>query len=217
MQNIEHGQMQWQRLWSRLPTFENLPVMEKPNKIATVESVINEFTGEQLIELALSNADLFGNAELDPARVRALDPKDVLAMYLNIRYNVGTPVHLLPMRRAHVFSQANHLYGWYMLMSAILTKLYDQMYSTIDPHIKYRVDQLSRVIAQVNYLIRTMTEAGQHVNPNLLILGAATITRNGVSGLLVFDSQQYELWIAAGRTVSQAWDHWQQFHTQPTI
>jgi hypothetical protein len=217
MENIEYGLMQWQRVWSRLPTFENIPAAVKPNKIATTEQILNEYTGAELIELALSNTDLFGNAELDPVRVRALDPSDVLAMYLNVRYNASLPVHLLPMRRAHVFSQANHLYGWYLLMSAILTKIYDQTYSTIDPHLKYRADQLARVIAQINYLIQQMTYAGQHVNPNVLMIGVATVTRGTVSGLIVFDKDQYELWIAAGRTVLQAWDHWQQFHTQPTI
>lgn len=217
MQNIEHATTPWLRLWSRLPTFENVPVPAKPNKIATTEEMVSEFTGEQLIELALSNTDLFGNAELDPARVRTLDPKDVLAMYLNVRFNATPPIHLLPMRRAHVFGQAPHLYSWYVLMSAILTKLYDQMYLTIDPHIKYRADQLARTIAQINYLIRTMTDAGAHVNPNVLIVGAATVTRGEVSGLIIFDTAQYQSWIAAGRTVSQAWDHWQQYRTQPVI
>ena len=212
-----YGVQSWVRIHATLPSFPAGQPFSKPNKISTVETIVNEYTGEQLIEIALSNQDLFGGAVLDAERVRALNPDDVLAYYLNVRYNASMPTHLLPIRNGAMYGKANHLYAWYLLMSAILTKLYDGMRSTIDKHKLYRADQLARTLAQVNYVIWEYGELGNaRTYPDILIIGAARITdKSGITDMLVFDAEKFEQWTAGGGTPESALAHWKANHTQP--
>ena len=216
---LNHFLFKWERLWTRLPSFENLPAVAKPTQIATVETVVNEYTGEQLIAFALANTDLFGNAELNAEKVQALDPKAVLDYYLNVRFGLPVDEQRIPIRRAHQYSSNPYLYGWYILMSAVMTRIYELTYSTIDPHKKYRAEQLMRTIRQLNFIIRTMTEEGVGTtNPNTLIVAVAKITSvDGERGSIYLDTHLWDAWVAEDRTAQMAWDHWQTNKTQPVV
>lgn len=216
---------------SYLPVVVSAPVLSapatKPTKTTSAEvidprTLLTPPQVKQLLIDAISGNDqtqLFGGMVLDVDICNGLPEEWIYAYYLNARYGRAMPVSMLPIRINSNYSTTGWLLGPLAICSAILSRLWDQTASTINPTIKKEHDSLSRCLVQLNYVIYQITQSNPTLGrPTGLIVSAlqAYDKRTTETSIDVWvDSDALVLWESAGGTLESAVEHWVVNKTQP--
>lgn len=209
--------------WYSLPDISLVSDLPKPVAPNLNEELVVEYTEAALRQMILSAEGLFYGMEIDANSLANVPDGWVSAWYLNLRYRAEVPNNMIPLRADNVFPTTPHCLAGYICMSALLKKLHDVYYDTVDPAMKAKADAVLRLLRQVNYCIWTILKANPTGGNNgRLVIAAATEIRTvgNVSEqtyTVYLDESRFDAYVNAGGSMQSALDYWVANKQQPPM
>lgn len=112
----------------------------------------NDFTDEQLRAIIKEQSpELLGGVKLYPNAIESLPAGYLHEAYMSVIYGLPTSPMVFPVRAGATYSTSWLAMCAYPIVSCLLSSLYKYASVTIDPVMKYRAENILRLLRFVNY------------------------------------------------------------------